>query len=110
MNEVSRLTYTRTIFSGADNSLIEKSWGLTVPKHRLDQLFSHCQHHISLENTLHLSLNSSKMSQNGEDTFMEDAPGSQTGETEVADEAPLEKKLFLVCVLPPQRLETSECG
>ncbi|KAJ4423960.1 RNA polymerase subunit AC19 [Gnomoniopsis sp. IMI 355080] len=36
------------------------------------------------------------MSQNGEDTFMEDAQGSQTGETEVADEVSLEKKLFLL--------------
>lgn len=39
------------------------------------------------------------MSQNGEDTVMEDVQGSQAGETEVGDEVPLEKKLFLVCIL-----------
>lgn len=38
------------------------------------------------------------MSQNGEDTVMEDVQGSQAGETEVGDEVPLEKKLFLVCM------------
>lgn len=37
----------RDNFSGADNSLIEKSWGLTVPKQRLDQLHTTAQHHKS---------------------------------------------------------------
>lgn len=40
-----------------------------------------------------------KMAQNEEDTFMEDADGSQAGETEAGEEVELEKKLFLVCTL-----------
>lgn len=42
---------------------------------------------------------------------MEDAQGSQGGETEAADEVPLEKKLFLVCaVAPSQFRRPCECG
>lgn len=40
---------------------------------------------------------------------MEDVQGSQTGETDVADEVPLEKKLFLVCADGPPPLRPREC-
>lgn len=40
-----------------------------------------------------------KMAQNEDDTFMEDVPGSQAGESEAGEEAELEKKLFLVRAL-----------
>lgn len=69
-----------------------------MPKHRLPSTHFTARI-ISLEdhsNGRHISRNLVKMSQNGEDTFMADAQGSQAGETEVADEIPLEKKLFLV--------------
>lgn len=44
-----RVDLHRDIFSGADKSLIEKSWGLTVPKQRPDQLHTTVQHHTSPE-------------------------------------------------------------
>lgn len=53
MDVVSWLTYTGPFLVGPITSLIEKSWGLTVSKHRLDQLPPYCQLHISLESALH---------------------------------------------------------
>lgn len=93
-----RVDLHRDNFSGADNSLIEKSWGLTVPKQRLDQPFYRPASYITRISRGSIFKIIVKMSQNGEDTVMEDAQGSQAGETEVGDEVPLEKKLFLVCM------------